>query len=47
MKEVKVALLLGNGEEEVSDTVMEEVGEYVMYWICKRWQRRKNLLYGG
>ena len=31
MKEIKVALLLGKGEEGVSDTVMEEVGEYVMY----------------
>ena len=47
VKEVKVALLLGKDEEGVSDNVMEEVGEYVMYWICKRWQRRKNLLYGG
>ena len=31
VKEIKVALLLGKGEEGVSDTVMEEVGEYVMY----------------
>ena len=31
MKEIKVALLLRKGEEGVSDTVMEEMGEYVMY----------------
>ena len=45
-KEGKVALLLGRCVEEVSDTVMEEVGECVMYWIGKWWQRRKDLLYG-
>ena len=45
-KEVKVALLLGKGVEGVSDTVMEEVGECIMYWIGKWWQRRKYLLYG-
>ena len=31
----KVALLLGKGVEGVSDTVMEEVGECIMYWIEK------------
>ena len=30
-KEAKMALLLGKGVEGVSDTVMEEVGECVMY----------------
>ena len=39
-------MLLGKGVKGVSDTVMEEVGEYVMYWIGKWWQRRKDLLYG-
>ena len=34
-KDGKVALLLGKGVEEVSDDVMEEVGECVMYWIRK------------
>ena len=33
-----MALLLGKGMEGVSD-VMEEVGECVMYWIRKWWQR--------
>ena len=31
-KEGKVALLLGKGVKGVSDTVMEVVGEYIMYW---------------
>ena len=44
-KEAKVALLLGKGVEGVSDTVMEEVDEFVMYWTGKWWQR-KHLLYG-
>ena len=30
-----MALLLGKGVEGVSDTVMEEVGECVMYWVGK------------
>ena len=34
-KESKVALLLGKCVERVSDTVMEEVSECVMYWIGK------------
>ena len=29
----------------VSDAVMAEVGECVMYWIGKWWQRREVLLY--
>ena len=45
-KEGKVDLLLGNGVEGVSDIVMEEAGECIMYWIVKWWQRRKDLLYG-
>ena len=27
-------------------TLMEEVGECLVYWIGKWWQRRKELLYG-
>ena len=46
MQRVKMALLLGKGVEGVSDTVMEEVREYVMYWTGKWWQRRTDLLYG-
>ena len=45
-KKSMVALLLGNGVEGVSDSVMKEVGECIMYWIRKWWQRRKDLLYG-
>ena len=30
-----------------SDIVMEEVGECIMHWIQKWWQRRKDLLHGG
>ena len=39
-KEGKVALLFGKSVAEVSDTVMEEVGKCVAYWIRKWWQRR-------
>ena len=38
-KEDKVALLLGKGVEGVSDTMMEEVGECIMYRIGKWWGR--------
>ena len=41
--EGKVALLLGIGVEGVSETVMKEVCECVMFWIWKWWQRRKDL----
>ena len=34
-REVKVALLFRKGVEGVSDTLMEEVGKCVMYWIGK------------
>ena len=44
-KESRVALLLGKGVERISDTVMEEVGECILYWIGKWWQRRKDLMY--
>ena len=45
-KEGKVALLLGKGVKGVSDIVMEEVGECIMHWIQKWWQRRKGLFPG-
>ena len=38
-KEGKVALLLGKGVEGISDIVMEEVGECIMHWTGKWWQR--------
>ena len=38
--------MVGKRYEGISDTVMEEVGKCVMYWIDKWWQRRKDLLYG-
>ena len=41
-KELNVALLLGNGVEEVCDSVMKEVGKCVRKW----WLIRKDLLYG-
>ena len=34
-----VAWLLWKGLERVSDTVMEEVGVCIVYWIGKWWQR--------
>ena len=45
-KEGKVALLLGKGVEGISDTVVVEVGDCIMHWMEKWWQRRKDLLYG-
>ena len=42
----KMALLMGEGVDGVSDTAMNEVGKCVMYWIRKCWQRRKDLLNG-
>ena len=38
-KESKVALLLGKSVERISDTVVEEVGECIMYWTGKWWGR--------
>ena len=32
-KEDMVALLFGKGVEEVIDTLIEEVGEGIMYWM--------------
>ena len=45
-EEGKVALLLGNGVEDICNKVMEVVGECVSYWLGIWWQRRKQLLYG-
>ena len=44
-KEGKEVLLLEKVVERVSDIVVEEVGDCVMYWVEKWWQRRKDLLY--
>ena len=45
-KEGKMVLLLGKGMEDICNRVMEEVGECVVYWLGRWWQRRKQLLYG-
>ena len=42
----RIRCIVGNGMVGVSDTVMEEVGDCIMYWIGKWWQKRKDLLYG-
>ena len=42
-KQGKVALLLEKSMEGVSDIVIEEVGEYAMYWMGSR-GRRKNCM---
>ena len=42
----KMSLLLGNGVEGIGNIVMEDVGEYVLYWLGRWWQRRKQLFYG-
>ena len=39
-------LLLGNGVEGIGNRVIEDVGEYVLYWLGRWWQRRKQLFYG-
>ena len=39
--EEKVALLLGKGVEGICNRVMEEMGECVLYWLGRWWQRRK------
>ena len=44
-QEEKVAFLLGKGVEGICNRVMEDVGECVLYWLGRWWQRRK-LLYG-
>ena len=33
-------------EEGVRNRVMDVVGECVVYWLGRWWQRRKQLLYG-
>ena len=40
-EEGKVALLLGKGVEDICNRMMEEVGECVLYWLGRWWQRRK------
>ena len=39
-RRVRWLCCLGKGVEKVSDTVVKEVDECVMYWIGKWWQRR-------
>ena len=45
-EEGKVSLLLGKRVEDICNRVMEDVGEYVLYWLDRWWQRKKQLLYG-
>ena len=45
-EEGKLALLLGKGVEGICNRVMEDVGECILYWLSRWWQRRKPLLYG-
>ena len=45
-KERKVVLLLEKWVESICNRVMEEVGECIVYWLGRQWQRRKQLLYG-
>ena len=37
----KMALLLGKGVEGICNREMEDVGECVLYWLGRWWQRRK------
>ena len=39
----KMSLILGNGVEGIGNIVMEDVGEYILYWLGRWWQRRKQL----
>ena len=41
-----MALLLGKGVEGICNRVMEDVGECVLYWLGRWWQRMKQLLNG-
>ena len=41
----KVALLLGKGVTGICNRVVEDVGECVLYWLGRWWQRKKQLLY--
>ncbi len=40
-KEGTAILLLGKNVEGVSDKVMEELGECIMFWVGK-WRQRRN-----
>ena len=44
-EEGKEALLLGKEVEGICNSVMEDVGECIVYWLGRWWQRRKQLLY--
>ena len=41
-----MALLLGKGVEDIRNRVMEYVGECVLYWLGRWWQRRNNCCMG-
>ena len=41
-----MALLLVKWLEDVYNRVIEEVGDCLVYWFGRWWQRRKQLLYG-
>ena len=38
----KGILLLGNGVEGICNKVMKDVGECILYWLGRWWQRRKQ-----
>ena len=44
-EEKKVALLLGKGVEGICNRVIVDVGECILHWLGRWWQRRKQLLY--
>ena len=42
----KGGIAVGKGVEGICNRVMEDVGECVLYWLGRWWQRRQQLLYG-
>ena len=42
-EEGKVSLLLRKGVEGIYSRVMDDVGEFVVYWLGRWWQRRRQL----
>ena len=40
-------IAVGKGVEGICNRVMEDVGECVLYWLGRCWQRWKQLLYGS
>ena len=45
-EEGNVALMLRKGVKGIRNRMMADVGECVLYWLGRWWQRRKQLLYG-